>query len=94
MAVPDRRIYTSNATRVGRVSSLPTWRVPEPCRAAHISAERAGTRLILAHYSDTSPVLLPLVAPPIVFGGLVRQPVGTGNAPIRWSIDPNRRRVR
>ena len=43
--------------------------------------------------ADTSPVLYPLFAQ-VFTSRSRRQPVGTGKAQIRWSIDPNRRRVR
>lgn len=62
MAVPDRRISIPNAMRAGRISSWPTCGVPERCGGAHVAAERAGSSLIPAHFSDTSPVLPPLFA--------------------------------
>jgi len=46
------------------------------------------------HFSDTSPALRPFFAQPYTVTATARQPVGTGSAQIRWSIDPNSRRVR
>ena len=43
--------------------------------------------------TDTSPAFRPLFAHGLR-QTLARQPVGTGSAQIRWSIDPNSRRVR
>ena len=65
-------------------------RVAEPC----VAAERAGSRLILAHTRTPLPSWSLSSADPTASGGLVRQPVGSGSAQIRWSIAPNSRRVR
>ena len=62
MAVPDRRVYTPNAMCGDTIAWWPTCGVPDPFSRAQVAVERAGNSLILAHFSDTFPVLLPLFA--------------------------------
>ena len=53
-----------------------------------------GRGLVLGHFSDTSPCLCSILRQTCSGVPSAHQPIVTGSAQIRWSIAPNRRRVR
>jgi hypothetical protein len=58
-----------------------------------MAGELTGSRLVLGHFSDTSPRVAPSLRQPCSGAPAAHQPVGNGRAQIRCSIDPNSRRV-
>ena len=57
LAVPVGTSYTPNVFRVGRMCSWPMLQAPDTVSEVHIAVELTGSRLVLGHFSDTSPCL-------------------------------------
>ena len=79
---------------MGQIYPSPILQTSETARGVHIEVELTGSDLVLEHLVGhlSLPVLFLRQTCSVALAA--RQPVGAGNAQIRCSIAPNRRRVR
>src|SRR5450631_3037129 len=57
LAVPVGTVIHQATFRVGRMCSWPILQAPDTVSGVHIAVELTGSRLVLGHFSDTSPCL-------------------------------------
>ena len=74
--------------------SSPILQAPETVSGVHSEGELTGNDLVLERFSGTSSIAMLFRRQPCSVALAARQPIGTRSAQIRWSIAPNRHRIR